>query len=428
MHRDSWVVAGLAVVELGTLWGALAYARRRRGDEVQIVAVETALTERYKLNGPITNPTEQRDWDNRIRDASEGRNSVYFDRWGNPSVLVKLDAKTLKEFDSSWPDRLHQAFIVNNVLKPTIYVAKFLGVRVTTPTGYGVISLRGVDPEACVTFDAALSACRGSGLSLCTNAIYAYLALLCRKRGFMPRGNTSYGKSSDNPSEAGVVSYTYESGGVIYAGRTLTGSGPSSWFHDGTQFGVADLCGNVWEWVAGLRLIDGEINVLPDNDAADANADLSRTSAAWKAILQDGSLVAPGTAGTLKYDSPNPMTNDGATQSQGAPILRTSILNGPDPAWGWGDGYYDYNYGIFENITADSGVTVPAILRQLCIFPPGVGLGSDVCWVRNYGERVALRGGSWGAGASAGVFALALDGPRSYSHRSIGFRAAFIPA
>ena len=41
------------------------------------------------------------------------------------------------------------------------------------------------------------------------------------------------------------------------------------WSHDGTPFGIWDLNGNVWEWVGELRIVDGEIQVIPDNDAAD---------------------------------------------------------------------------------------------------------------------------------------------------------------
>jgi len=35
------------------------------------------------------------------------------------------------------------------------------------------------------------------------------------------------------------------------------------------------------------------------------------------------------------------------------------------------------------------------------------------------------RGGNWGNGSNAGLFALYLNGPRSFASASIGFRAAF---
>ena len=51
-----------------------------------------------------------------------------------------------------------------------------------------------------------------------------------------------------------------------------------------------------------MRLVNGEIQILKDNDAAGSGA-ASAPSSAWKAILQNGSLVAPGTAATLKMDA-----------------------------------------------------------------------------------------------------------------------------
>ena len=46
----------------------------------------------------------------------------------------------------------------------------------------------------------------------------------------------------------------------------------------------------------------GEIQIIPDNDAASAEADeLSETSTLWRAISADGELVEPGTSGTLKW-------------------------------------------------------------------------------------------------------------------------------
>ncbi len=46
--------------------------------------------------------------------------------------------------------------------------------------------------------------------------------------------------------------------------------------------------------------------------------------------------------------------------------------------------------------------------------------------MRNYGERLPFRGGRWGFGSRAGVFALCLFYARSYSDSGVGFRAAFI--
>jgi hypothetical protein len=47
-------------------------------------------------------------------------------------------------------------------------------------------------------------------------------------------------------------------------------------------------------------------------------------------------------------------------------------------------------------------------------------------WIRNYGERMPLRGDNWHHGAWAGRGALFLCYPRSTSANNMGFRPAFI--
>jgi hypothetical protein len=253
-----------------------------------------------------------------------------------------------------------------------------------------------------------------------TNAEWAAIALWCWAKGYMPRGNSSYSQSSDAPQERGQPTYIYNN----LSARVATGSGPMAWSHDGSPFGIWDLNGNVWEWVAGCRLVAGEIQIMPNNDAA--TADLTAASTAWQAILQDGSLVAPGTAGTLKWDSELPQDDDGVADNAGKPRLNTTLTN-PAPGT-WGDTtYQDYNYSTFDSPLVAAGVTVPDLLKQLAIYPHATGLAGDGFWTRNYGERLPFRGGAWGDGSGAGVFALRLLLARSNSVHYIGFRADFIP-
>jgi hypothetical protein len=165
---------------------------------------------------------------------------------------------------------------------------------------------------------------------------------------------------------------------------------------------------------------------LQDNNAADNTKDQSDASTEWKAILQDGSLVAPGTADTLKFDSP--VAGDGVgSNNLGAPKLNTTIVNSMNPGNTADNGYYDYGYTTFETLAAEAGVTVPNLLKLLGIAPIDSVHGGDGLWVRNYGERLPIRGGSWSYGSDAGVFALFLVNPRSISSTHFGFRAAFIP-
>ncbi len=86
---------------------------------------------------------------------------------------------------------------------------------------------------------------------------------------------------------------------------------PVSWSDNWQEDGIWDLNGNVYEWQGGYRTVDGEIQIIPDNNAAKQISQGSE-STLWKAIMPDGSLVDPGTPGTLKWDYSNPVPEEGS--------------------------------------------------------------------------------------------------------------------
>jgi hypothetical protein len=347
-----------------------------------------------------------------VEAASGGKNTVLYDSNGYPSIMVVIPKFNLQDIDTSLGTGVHPAFIVNGVEKSEIFIGKF---QAKVHDGVA-LSLPNQDPTTSVNFDQALNYCKakGNGWHLMTRAEWAAIALWCWKNGFQPRGNTNYGKSSDAPYEAGRRVDGKAPGDTTGTPRTLTGSGPASWYHDNTPFGIADLNGNVWEWLGGLRLNNGEIQILQDNNAADNTKDQSSTSTEWKAINQNGSLVAPGTSGTLKYNSVS-TPGSGTTAAQIDVVINYQTDD------------TTYTFNSFQSLTANTGITIPAILKAYSLFPiTSSGLGDDKLWVRNYNERVCLAGGRWNDGANDGVFALNLNVPRSYLAWDIGFRPAFV--
>lgn len=323
-----------------------------------------------------------------VEAATGGKNTVMYDDKGNPSIMVMIPKFNLSDVIDGAPNKPHPAFIVNGVTKSEIWISKYQNI-VHDGRAY---SIPGQDPAVYTTFDQAMSYCtnKGAGWHLMTNAEWAAIALWCKKNNKMPRGNNNYGKDISAAYERGKVTYRY--GDPLTDGRVATGSGPAAWSHDGTNEGVFDLNGNVWEWVNGLKLIDGKIYVHQDNDYS----------------TPSGANVVDQWVDTGVYFdyAGNNLTLNAALTSQ---------MVDPNSA-----------YRTFESLPPTNGFVIPDLLKHLAIAPIDANHGADGLWVRNYGERLPLRGGSWVNGAIAGVFALYLNSPRSNSGIDLGIRSALI--
>jgi hypothetical protein len=356
-----------------------------------------------------------------VEAASGGLNTVLYTQNNSHPVYVYVLPKFRKEdIDPSLGTGVHEAFIVNGQEIPEIFVGMY---QATVRDGQA-LSLPGVDVSVSLTVAQAQTYARanGTGWHVCTNATYAALALWMWKNkatnNVAVRGNTNFGRSH---------AATWETGRRIDGGlapssagnpRIFTGSGPASWRHNGLPTGIADLVGNVWEFSPGMRLVDGEIQVIANNDAVLASVDMGVSSSAWRAIrLSDGALVDPGSVGTAKYDATSAVSN--------VPRLNSVIefqkgTPGDDANTVGTDGNTP-----FSSLTSEASVTAPGILKSLYLYPID-GTHEGTLYVRNHGERFPVRGGNWTDGANAGPSALNLSLPRSHADNSFGFRPAFV--
>lgn len=339
-----------------------------------------------------------------VESLSGGKNTVKLDDLGMPSVMVPFPTLTYADIMTGGTTDKLPGFLIENVEKK-MYISKFLNIVVNNRA----YSLPMKDPKASIDFDTALAACRAKGANwgLNTFALWAAIMSWCYKNNTVPRGNTNYGSAYNYAYEKGVPTYMYN---TTQVGRTGAGSGPATWYHDLTTTGIADLVGNVWEWLAGMRLVNGEIQVIPYSDALKSSVNMGASSTEWKAILfADGSLVAPGKAGTVKID--------GKTASSGL-CLNNQIVNST------GATYFNEPFNTLA-VASGSGLTIPAILYGLGLAPiTGNTYAGQVYVNNNIAERLPFRGGSFNRTSDAGLGALGLGNPRSYSFVDIGFRSA----
>lgn len=303
------------------------------------------------------------------------RNEVIFDKSGIPDIMVVFT-----------PDELGLPATLKGRKVSEYLISKYPNTLI----GGVPHSLPFQKPAVDVNFDEAVQLCesKGPGWHLLTNDEWAALARQSWENDTMPTGNTASGKSHSHPEQTGT---TYDGG----YGKTLTGSGPVAWNHDRTAEGVSDMCGNIWEHVGGIRFLNGQVQVIPDNGAA-AGADQSADSKEWQAIYTaDGDPVYFNPRGGEIFVEP--------TEAEDK----------------------DYDGVCFTDLEA-KGLDVPDKLIELGLYPPAGYESDEYFWIDNNAERCVFRGGDWSNGASAGVFDLTGDGSRSYSRANIGFRSALV--
>ena len=377
---------------------------------------------------------------------------------GTPNFFYPIYKCTSQSLDASLPATTHPAFIVNGVEIPRVLVGVYKGSRLNN----AVHSLPNMAPQVSLGHDElrALCTAAGPGFTGKTVAISGLLLLLAKKNGWDPKGNNSYsvdyrdgspwelakayttgtkrilwgweyeclanhtsedanrpdrathlwarGKKIGGSPVASYISPTIPNGNI-----TLTGSGPMSWNLNGKANGITDLNGNTFEQDFGYRIFDGELQILPNNDALDPAANLSAGSAAWKAILPNAddtgyTLVAPGTAGTLKWDIP---------EGTLVPTLSTTITNRP--------GGKDT---VFTSLTKAADLAfVPSIMYELGLFPiPGDTTKGRVYYNNAAAtEYIPRRGGNYGATSLAGLGFVLGNNSRGNASVTYGVRSAF---
>lgn len=319
--------------------------------------------------------------------AAENNNVVVFDDRGIPSIMVRFE----RPQDTA---EIPAMFRIGDKVVDAIYISKYPN-KVIDGRAY---SLPMVDPTVNIDFDEAVQACRakGSGWHLMTAVEWEYLLNESRQQDTLPHGNTDFGKDYYHEDEQG------NNEGCEY-GRTLTGSGPATWNHDHTIYGVSDLNGNVWEWLAGLRIVNGILQYIPNNDAALDTCDLSADSREWQQIITDKFSKS---AVRVNVEHGEITITDKAADKNYKP---------------------DYDGVRIEDLMVELS-EIPQALKDLGIVPEmrADSEGKTCVWFdATEGEYLPIRGSAFSHTSHSGPSALSLYNVRSHSNDHVGFRSAF---
>ena len=330
-----------------------------------------------------------------VERASGGRQTVLYDDLGNPSVMNIIPIFRYEDlgYTAAMGTGVATCFDVGTgTNKSEIFIGAFQSSLV----GSRAVSLPRTDQAINVNFDTAKTYCanKGAGWHLMTMHEWAAISLWCMANGFEPRGNTNYGRAHDRYVERGRRMDGRLPGDAVGTARVHGGSGPDAWRHNNSPWGISDMVGNVWEWLDGFKLQDGQIIASTFNTQAEANNWVAQ-AAYFDATLATG----------------------------GAPKLSNAVVNRLGTIRDNQNAGYSANEAF--NVMTKAGTYVSNQLLKRLLVEPTTVLPKGRVYMRNFGERLPFRGGDWNNGSGAGLAALNCYFSRVYTYSSIGFRLAF---
>lgn len=338
-------------------------------------------------------------------------NELIADDRGVDSVMVRIPKQSYTQLGLADSTEIHPAFIVNGKEVDAVYISKYENV-IKDGRAYSHPS---ETPSVNVDFEEASMACteKGLGWHLMSKAEWALLAGWCLNNGFLPKGNCDFGKDIHEKS--------YKAVPVDMQDRTkncvLTGTGPIEWSHDKSLAGIWDLKGNLGEWVCGARTVFGELQVIPDNNAADRRISQKADSGVWMAIDGiTGDYITPDgngtTPGSLKLEYTDSIWKYVTSKN----VFRT-------------DKFYGCEY---KKITCSKEVTEQARRRLQALGfyrVEGTSLSYEEDFFYAHSgarEKIFGCGGHYKHGREAGIFCMHGTTDRSDTSPTRGFRSAYV--
>lgn len=171
--------------------------------------------------------------------ASNGRNTVMYDEYGNPCMMMRVNAFTIDEIAYD----VHPAFMLDdNTQVEEFWVSKYPCI---IGAGGAACSIPRALPSR-VTFDQAKAACKkkGKGWHLMTNLEWSAVATAATVRNVFP-GESKW----DGVASTTIAAFPRTAEGEWLTGGGVSGGGMN---HDGTPAGLCDFAGTLPEHVDGI--------------------------------------------------------------------------------------------------------------------------------------------------------------------------------
>lgn len=356
---------------------------------------------------------------------------AFYYKWGTGSNGVALNDVSIKDLvDYSDPEAasldgyaLHRAFIDGGTIKTGVFVDKYGNsknptLNVPSSLKYGNVLHTAASPAATSMSTLGLpnayyscldaSKLRGAGFFCMSIFIWSAIAMLSHAHGVAsastqycgwwgathnyPKGNNASGNSTTDADSMKFYGTTVSGYTTILSGSAWPVSKST---HNGQACGIAEVCGNVYNVVPGLNFNGTNFMVLKESfSMKDATSGTSSATDVWSntpydvlaTTLSDFSTSAGWvyrTSATQVYASDTDRTSVGYKQTcMGIPMPGNVSATNPNYMGG----------GIYKSIT-----------NQLC----------------------PIAFGYWDGALDAGVGALHLNGSRTDSYTTVGFRSAF---
>lgn len=352
-----------------------------------------------------------------VEKQSNGQRTIIYSPKGQPNYVFIVPRFNLEDIDKRLGNGPHPAFIINNHLIDAFFYSCYAaslhdGELVSQPNQI----------PAC-NFDLLqfqlLAKQSGKGCHVSSNAEWCAISALTNQHNGIVQGNTDYGRNYYSHNEFTPRIDGLATGDLHGTPTTRTNAQWENWHHNNQLTGISDLVGNLWEWQTGVRLHAGEIQVIPNNDAA-INLECSSTN--WRAInMTTGEYIPINHSTSAKYDSPNSKTDGNA----GTPIISQNILNfnGEPSDSSYPAGLLDSPFRLLDRASQEQ---IPTLLKVLGLAPYKVKLTDDQIYLRNYGKRALMRGGAWYSRTSAGIDSLCLSHTEHHKSTTVGARTAWI--